>query len=308
MKLPPTKLAFSAAAALLLALHAPVSRADGDASELKRAADALMEARRYDEAVVAYDVALAKAPSPELLYSRGRALQFLGRHPEALASFERFRDEAPPALRARVSDLDGLIAEVRAKVTRLSLRCSVPGARVMVRDKLVGTTPLKEPLALSAGRATIEITAEGFAPYRVVADLPGGGAYSLDASLVALDASAVLIVKSDVAHASVSVDGRPVGSAPVEAVVTAGSHKVRVSHEGYTDVESAFVVRVGEHRTVSLDPERPVAITSRWWFWTSVGVAVAGGVVLGVALSTERPGATGDFSPGRASAPLVRFP
>ncbi len=276
-------------------------------AELKRAADTLVDAKRYEDALALYDQAYAKTKDPAIHYNRGRALQFLGRHPEALQAFERFAREAPPAVRAKVPDLDGLIAEVRATVSSLVIRCPVDGARVIVRDHVVGTTPLPSPIALSAGPANVEITAEGYAPFRANIVLPGGGRFSLDAPLTALGTSSVLTVRSSIAGATIFVDGRPVGDAPAESTVEPGSHRVRVHRDGYDDVERSIVTAQGEHRIVSIDPTSPAPITSRWWFWTGVGVVVVSGVALTAALLIERPGSTGDFSPGRASAPLVRF-
>jgi len=51
----------------------------------------------------------------------------------------------------------------------------------MVADKRVGDTPLT--LKLSSGRATVEVSADGYTTYRKEVDLPGGGAITLDAEL-----------------------------------------------------------------------------------------------------------------------------
>jgi hypothetical protein len=45
--------------------------------------------------------------------------------------------------------------------------------------------------------------------------------------------------------------------------------------------------------------ERSRSIVSRWWFWTAVGLAVAGGVVLTYALTTEKSAGHGTRSPGQ---------
>lgn len=290
-----------------LAESAAFAQSASTGAELKRAADALVDAKRYEDAVALYDQAYAKTKDPAIHYNRGRALQFLGRAPEALEAFERFAREAPPAVRAKVPDLDGLIAEVRASVSSLVLRCPVDGARVIVRDRVVGTAPLPGPIALNAGPANIEITAEGYVPFRAKIVLPRGGRLAVDAPLAAIGTSSVLTVRSSVAGTTVDIDGHPVGDAPAESTVEPGSHRVRVHHDGYDDVERYFVTAEGEHRTVSIDPMAPPPITSKWWFWTGVGVVVVGGIALTAALLTEKPGGTGDFSPGRTTAPLVRF-
>jgi hypothetical protein len=278
------------------------------AADLKQRGDAAMDALRYDEALADYAQAYDATHDPALLYNQGRALQALGRYPEALAAIERFAKEAPPALRARVPKLDDLVAELRAHVARVSIRCEVQGARVLVRDKVVGTTPLAGPIEVESGKATIEIDAEGFEPYRRDVDLTGGALVALEAQLSPRATSAVLRVSSTAASATVLVDGKPAGNAPVEIVIAPGSHAIAVRREGYEDVESTVVIQPGEHKDVTLEPQKNAPITSKWWFWTGVGVVVAGGVATTVALLKSKPASNGDgFSPSQVGAPLVRF-
>jgi hypothetical protein len=47
-----------------------------------------------------------------------------------------------------------------------------------------------------------------------------------------------------------------------------------------------------------------VPLTARWWFWGGIGAVVAGGVVLSVALLTERSADKGTIAPQQLSAPL----
>jgi tetratricopeptide (TPR) repeat protein len=50
------------------------------------------------------------------------------------------------------------------------------------------------------------------------------------------------------------------------------------------------------------------AITSKWWFWTGIGVGVVGGIALtAVLLNGDKSAPRGDVAPGQASAALLRF-
>jgi hypothetical protein len=298
--------ALTALAPTLALAQAPspsASASSGD--ELKKRGDDAMESLRYADALGAYAEAYALTKDPALLYNQGRAQQALSNFPEALLDFERFAREASVELKARVPKLDELIADVRKHVARLAIRCDTRGARVLVRERVAGTTPLATPLDVDSGFAAIEVDAEGYEPYKRDVDLAGGTQTILDVVLVPRKLTALLRVESTAASALVSIDGAPVGNAPIEQVVTPGTHRVAVHRAGYEDTESSVVVLAGEHKDLTLDPQKNAPVYAKWWFWTGVGVVVAGGVATAIALTTDKAAAKGDsFSPGQVSAPL----
>lgn len=78
--------------------------------------------------------------------------------------------------------------------------------------------------------------------------------------------------------------------------------------EGFEDAATSAVLAAGERKEVALRLESKPTIFSRWWFWTGVGVVVAGGTIVGIALLTEKSPGNGDgFAPEQVRAPLVRF-
>jgi PEGA domain len=274
------------------------------AAELKQKGDAAIESMRYGEAVEAYATAYAITKDPVLLYNRGRALQALGDFPGALEALEGFATAASAELKARVPKLAELLAEVRVQVASLVLRCNVPGARVLLRDKVVGTTPLTGPLHFTAGAASLEVVAEGYFPYQKKLDLPGGGVLDLEVTLASKAKVSLLVLRAPVPGTVAIVDGKVVGNPPVEVVVGPGSHKILARADGYLDTETSAVLASGEHKQVDLLLKEKPGITSRWWFWTGLAVAVAGGAVITSALLTERKPSQGDLPPGTVSAPL----
>jgi hypothetical protein len=289
---------------------APAAAASSDprAADLKKRGDDAMDSLRYDDALAAYAQAYAINHDPALLYNQGRALQALGRYPDALAAIERFAREASPDLRAKVPQLDQLLVDLRAHVAHLAIHCDLAGARVLVRDRVVGTTPLGGTIDLEAGKATLEIDAEGYVPYKRDLDLKGGTTTAVDAQLTPRGSAAFLRVGSTAASAQVFVDGKLLGNAPVEATIEAGTHKIALHREGYEDVESTVVLAVGEHKDVTLEPQKNAPITTKWWFWAGVGAVVVGGVVVTYAALKEKPAGQGDsFSPSQVAAPLVKF-
>jgi len=264
-----------------------------------------MLAMRYADALVAYREALALTPDdPGLFYSIARAEQFLGAYPEALAALERFAAQAGPEAKAKVGSLDDLFAEIRPRVATLDLRCSEVGARVLLRGRIVGTTPLA-PTRVPAGGATLQIELDGFFPETRDVVLPGGGALSLEVPMHRRSTSGQLGVTSDPIGALVTIDGHELGTASprVEVALPAGPHQIAVRHEGYDDARVSLVLAPGATRDVSVPLEKSRSVLTRWWFWSAVGVAVAGGVVLTYALTTERGADHGTFSPGQVGGP-----
>jgi hypothetical protein len=306
---------------LVLALFGPIvaptmAWADADvaseqdkakAAESKAKGDAAMDALKYEEAILAYSQSYALSKNPAVLYSKGRAHQALGQFPAALADLEAFDNEASVELRGRVPGLKERIADIKNHITALMLVCKVDGARVLVRDKQIGVAPLANAISLASGSAKVEVIAEGYFPYVREVNLPGGGTFTLDVQLVPKATQAILVVRSVVAGSQVVVDGKPAGAVPAEVVVGPGTHAVVVRKEGYEESRVSVVTVAGDNKSVDIDLSKQAAISSRWWFWTGVGVIVVGGAVLTYALLTERKAGSGDFSPGQVSGPLLKF-
>lgn len=274
------------------------------AAELKKQGDSAMKGLRYEEAIAAYTKAYEINEDPAMLYNRGRALQGLGRYAEALEEFEAFKQKASPALKARVSGLDSLINDVRGKITTVTFKSNVEGARVIVRDQVIGTIPMTHAVKLNAGSAMIQVEADGFNTFEKRINLVGGESAEIDAQLVAKTNIGLLIIRSPVGGARVTLNGKPVGNVPVEKRLPGGTHRIVVDRDGYVSAETTAVVVAGERKVVNIALEPVKPFYKQWWFWTGIGVAVAGGVAISIAATTEAPPDSGDLTPGKISAPF----
>jgi hypothetical protein len=275
------------------------------AAELKKKGDVAMDSLRYEDAIAAYTEALSINPDPALLYNRGRVYQARSEYPEALADVERFDREASADLRSRVPKLAELLAELRGKVATLSISCNVSDARVLVRDRPVGVTPIAQHLKVNAGPGVLEVIKDGYLPFRQEMNLPGGTEIVTNVVLVSQAKGGVLAVRASAAG-TVFVDGRPIGSAPVETTLDAGSHSILVRSSEYEDAQTTAVVVAGERKEVTVSLEKRPSIFGRWWFWTAAGVVVAGGAAVAVALLSEKSPPDGDrFTPAQVRGPLT---
>jgi PEGA domain/Tetratricopeptide repeat len=261
---------------------------------------------RYVDALSHYQQARALDPQDVgLLYSLARAHQLLGDFPEALALLEEFERVAPAESKVRVGHLEQLLVDLRSRVATLVLRCDQAGARVLLRDRVVGTTPMRA-FRVGSGVATLQVELDGFFPVQRQVVLPAGGSLEVEVELPARSTSSLLRIGTRPSGAVVFVDGKPIGTSTprVELVVPAGAHQIEARREGYDDARVPVVLRAGTTRDVTVSLEKEVPITSRWWFWAGASVVAAGGVALGYALLTERPADSGTLSPGQVSAPL----
>ncbi len=275
-----------------------------EGGRLKAAGDVLMDQDRYADALALYEKAYEKEHDPALLYNQGRALEALGDYPAALDKLEAFEQQASPTLKARATGLHDLITSIRARIATVIVRTNAPGARVLVREKAVGVVNGGEMrVRIRAGSASIEVTADEHEPFRREVDLSAGAELVVDARLVRKKRDALVVVRTSPAAADVLFDGKPIGRAPLELRTGAGEHELVATASGYYEERVAMTLALGDKRDVDVEMRKTPGITSKWWFWTAIGVVVAGGVATTIALTTEKSPRSGTFDPGKVAVP-----
>lgn len=296
--------------AVLICAVSPARAGDvtNEAKAHKAAGDKAFDEKRYADALAEYKASYELVPTPSLLYNQGRALQFMGRYPEALALLKRFRSTAPPATLSKVPGLDALIDEIEGKVGTILVESETANAVVMLGERKLGVTPFAEPIAVNAGTYDLEVRAEGRVPYKVSVEIAPRAQKTLTVKLTPIKKVGVLVIRSTIEGTRVTIDGVAAGKTPVERAVSPGNHTVVVEAEGYDPVKTSVVVETGARKETTLDPEvHHPGLLTRWWFWTGVGVVVVGGVTTYVVLTRERTPDSGSFAPGTIGASLVKF-
>jgi len=142
----------------------------------------LYEENDFRGALNEFNRAWQLAPNYKLLYTIAQVQFQLQDYAAALRSFEQYLSgggaEIPEARRAEVQkEIDRLAA----RVAKLEISTNLEGAVITVDDVEVGTTPLPEPVLVSAGRRRITAT-RGRATASRLVDLAGG-----DQSRITLD-------------------------------------------------------------------------------------------------------------------------
>jgi hypothetical protein len=274
------------------------SKADKqEATRLKKEADVLMDQDRHADALSLYANAYRLTNDPALLYNQGRALEAMGEYPEALDKLEQFEKDAPPTLRAKVPGLQTLIQDLRGRISTLVVTTNAPGARLLVRDKLIGPIEKERKLRTRFGTATVEVLAEGYITFKKDIELKANEVVKVDANLILKKTDALVIVRSRPA-ADIALDGKAMGRSPLEFKVGAGAHELVATAEGHQKETVPMTLALGDKREVDIELHKPPSILSRWWFWTVIGVAVAGGAAAVIAINIERDPTPGTFGGG----------
>jgi tetratricopeptide (TPR) repeat protein len=101
---------------------------------------------------------------------------------------------------------------------------------------------------------------------------------------------AVITVSPSVESATMAFDGVALEALEARAA-DPGDHVLSATADGYARTAQTVRLTRGEHRRMELVLQRADGgLASRWWFWTIVGVAVAGAATATVLLlSTEAP-------------------
>ena len=163
-------------------------------------------------------------------------------------------------------------------------------------------------LRVNAGSQVISVTHKEFFPFEKPLTLTAGKIETVDAQLASRSAGALIIVTSPISGALVTVDGVGSGNVPAEVPTKPGQHLVALSKSGYDPAEQSVVVIAGERKQVNLPLSVHETITSKWWFWTGIGVIVAGAATVTIyALTKEKPADSGTIPPGTVKAEAFGF-
>lgn len=316
---------------LALCVAAPAALAQESAEDQARTSFErgvrALQAGRYPAAIAELEFSYSLVPRCSTQFNLGAAFEQTHRYAEAVDTFERYRAdcranmpaqnetyiaEALPRMRAHVGSLSLRVTPASAGATVLIDRrpraawdgdiALDPGAHqieVRARD---GSVVRRDVQLIEGARAVVEVSLGGSAPQpRALEPDP----YS-DVAPAGPIAAGRLRIDSVVSHATVTVDGRDFGEAPVDRALSAGRHQVEVRAEGFHPSRWSMLVADGAvtrlvpalERETSHEASAERPFYTRWWFWTIVGAAVAGGVTAGVVVATSRTHALPTTSTG----------
>lgn len=259
-------------------------------------------AGQFIDAVKAFQEAYKLTPRSGLLFSMAQAYRkqyYLDKKAEhlraAIKYYRKYLERVPKGgRRADVADAlaelepladklqDRAAPEVRPRAqpsTGIMVSSPTPGVQIALDGQAAGKLPFVSDV--KPGKHHIVLTASGYKPYERDISVLEGSVVPLDVAL--RDKPGTLRVRAP-AGAHVSIDGREVGSAPLQAIQLApGRHFIAVTENGREPFSRD--VDLGRGRTVTLDAKLP-GTTQRTVAWLMLGAgaaAVVGGGVLALA-------------------------
>lgn len=214
-----------------------------------------VDAGRFANAVAAFEESYRLRPVAVVLYNLASAYTRLGRHQQAIATYERYLSEGGARLPAdRVRSVRERIAELRRELPVVVLHIRPAPFTLTVDGRPQAVTG--DELALDPGSHLLVATAPSHAAQQREVQLAPGGRVTWEAELAAEGAPAAPVV------AETPTVTPPVVVTPARLAVT--------PHPSQPDRPA---------------PSAEPAITSRWWFWTGLGVVVAGGTLAALGAS-----------------------
>jgi hypothetical protein len=213
----------------------------------------------YDAALAEFQQAYEIAPAHQVLYNIARVHAALGNAVEAASAYQRYLDEGEHQLSAeRRREVEQALEVQRARIGRLDVRVSVDGATIAVDGDDVATSPLREPLRVTAGEVELEVRAANHQSVRRRLRVAGGVVERIVIDLVEASTPGILRIHSAVPDVLVEVDGEAVGTTPFDSTVTlsVGSHRLTARRAGYRTFERTLTIDRGAEAEVHVDMVR----------------------------------------------------
>lgn len=272
------------------------------------------EAGQYEVAAMAFEEAYRLAPRPPIVFSMAQAYRrqyFVDRDPaklkRAVDLYKEYVREVPQGGRRDdavqyIAELEPILVRVeeeqraagrgpvqavtpiRTETTQLMISSRTKGARAAVDDAEAMELPIVRDV--EPGTHKIRVEAEGYFPEEVEGNAVEGRLVVIE---VPLREKPAKVTFSATSGAEVSIDGRPVGTAPLRPVeVAAGKHFLSVTKRGHHPFTREVTLKRGQEVQVKASLERTTQrAVSYWVYGAAVLMLAGGGVTTGLALVHE---------------------
>jgi hypothetical protein len=151
-------------------------------------------------ALIEFKRAYAAAPNYRLLYNLGQVSHELLDYTNAQTFFERYLAEGGDEIEAaRRQEVQLALAKIASRIASVVVSCNVEGAELFVDDVSVGTSPLADPVRVSAGTRRIAAAVSGRSRITQVVEAAGGDTLVVKMEFPPLEPEANLAVQTNLA-------------------------------------------------------------------------------------------------------------
>ncbi len=174
------------AAAATASAQTTASAAPDDADRLFREGNELYKQKRFADAEALFEKAFAKKPAHDIAANLGYAEMNQNKLVEAAEHLAYAVRIWPPTGKddKRQGAADRL-AKVKAEIATLTIEVNVPGARVTIGEREVGTSPVTGEVFAEAGRLVVRAKREGYVDVERSVDVAKGSAQTVTIAMVA---------------------------------------------------------------------------------------------------------------------------
>ena len=259
----------------------------GEAKAAYDAAKLLLGDGDFAGAAIKFRAAYDQSSDPRLLWNIAACEKNQRHYARTMALVRQYLDTGKDLL----TDTDrregrALLNAIESFTVRLTIVVEEPGAEIDVDDERVGTSPLGGPVTVDIGQRRITVKKPGFRDATQQLPVGGSAAAKVEITLQPDVHDGRLTVTSQ-PDASISIDGKVVGSGKFEGKLRSGGHTLRVEAEGMRAYQSEVVLADDENRSVDVPLERLVLQAQAAPTGPSFDLGLSGGP--GVKLHGDQP-------------------
>jgi len=208
-----------------------------------------LEEGKIEPALMEFEEAYRILPNLMVLYNIGMCLKELSRYAEASSAFSKFLSEGGESLDKGLRDEAAkLLSECDTYTGILSIHCATGGAEILVDGLSTGFCPLDSKVKLDLGKHTVLAIGEGYKNFTKTVALRSGETIDLVVDMEKLHTSGKLTITSNLAGASISVDGKPKGTSSWSGAVSEGQHEIEIAAEGYRSFKCSMTLEADEEK------------------------------------------------------------
>lgn len=226
----------------------------GDAKDAFNRARLAFSKGDYAAAREQYEQAFELSKEPRVLYNVAVCLKEQGRYAAAIRVLQRSADSVKNAPKDYVERLADTIDTLLALVAVVTVEGIEEGMKVEVDGEAV-PVDVQGKLLVDAGTRKIAVRKNGFAPQSFTRDFPASEKYAFRVALTPLPGR-LRVAALGSRDASVLLDGREVGLAPVSLDLAPGMHEIVVRAPGFRDVRRSIDVKQEDETAVEIALDR----------------------------------------------------